>query len=52
MGKAGHRALIEFWVSTNCYSAEAREKYVAETLSDLRFVFQFPDAYVSAETSR
>ena len=52
MGKAGHRALIDFWETDPrmCNSAEARAEFVAESLNGLRFVYKEPNAYVSAKT--
>ncbi|KAI0253124.1 hypothetical protein BJV78DRAFT_1351967 [Lactifluus subvellereus] len=46
LGKAGYRVLVNFWETdpTMSNSAEARAEYVADSLSDLRFVYKEPDA--------
>lgn len=49
MGKAGHRAVTDFWLGdpSSFGSEEDRAEYVSDILKRSRFVYKYPDESVS-----
>jgi hypothetical protein len=54
MGKAGHRAVSDFWRgdAQQFGTREDRAEYVADVLAGLRFVYKYPNETVSVHFLR